>query len=208
MTTCRAVVIALLASCYSPRVQEGAPCSSMGACPTGQRCVLGSCRLRDPADAAVDGLDGDAPADARPDAMPCTTTGLTCGGMPTMFVCGLHCWVYCPKPTTWTSASQSCIGWQGALGEVDDDDEQKCVSPNITAASWIGLLQDDAATKPGMGWKWNGKTDVVYTHWANGKPDDGDGSEGGAEQCGKMETGGLWDDAGCTQANHFLCERP
>jgi hypothetical protein len=207
MNACRAVVIALLAGCYSPRIQEGVPCSSTEACPTGQRCVLGSCRLRDPvADAAIEGPGSDALGDAPPDAMPCVTTGLTCSRTATTFMCGGHCWVYCPSATTWPSASQACIGWQGALGEVDNDTEQTCVFPMITAASWIGLLQDDAATTPGMGWKWNGKTPVDYTHWANGKPDDG--SEGGAEQCGKMEADGQWDDAGCTQANHFLCERP
>lgn len=214
MTACRAVVIALLASCYSPRIQEGAPCSSTGVCPTGQHCVLGSCRLRDPAtDAAIDGLDLDAAGDAMPDAMPCPTTGLTCGGTPTMFMCGGHCWVYCPSATDWTTASQRCIDWQGALGEVDDGTEQTCVSSYImstrtTVASWIGLSQKPNQAMPGMGWTWNGKLDVKYTHWANGKPDDSDGRENGAEQCGKMETDGQWDDTECTQTNRFLCERP
>ena len=50
-------------------------------------------------DAGVDATASDAGADALPDAMvlPCTTTGLTCGGTATAFPCGCHCWVYCPK---------------------------------------------------------------------------------------------------------------
>jgi hypothetical protein len=211
MSACRTtVVIALLAGCYSPRPQEGAPCNAPEQCPTGQRCLLGSCRLHDPpADAEVD-AELDAATDARPDAMvlPCTTTGLTCGSTATAFPCGGHCWVYCPSTVTRLSAGQACTGWQGALGEVDDATEEMCVTPHMTATSWIGLLQDNAATTPGMGWKWNGKTDVVYTHWVNGKPDDGGGGEGGAEQCGKMQLDGQWDDASCTQGNRFLCERP
>lgn len=211
MTACRAVAIALLAGCYSPRPQEGAPCNAPEQCPTGQRCVLGSCRLRDlPADADGGAPDSGAAVDARLDAMvlPCTADGLTCGGGAMAFPCGGHCWVYCPTATTWTSASQSCTGWQGALGQVDDATEDTCAAAQIAADSWIGLSQSDPATTPGMGWTWNGKTPVVYTHWVNGKPDDGDGRESGAEQCGKMQTDGQWDDAGCTQANRFLCERP
>jgi hypothetical protein len=211
MNACRAVVIALLAGCYSPRAQEGAPCNAPEQCPTGQRCLVGACRLRDPpADAELDAPDGDAAVDARLDAMvlPCTTTGLTCGGTATAFPCGGHCWVSCPSTATWPDASQSCTGWQGALGQVDDLTEETCVISHITATSWIGLSQNDAATTPGMGWTWNGKTAVVYTHWQSGKPDDGDGSEGGAEQCGKMQPDGQWDDAGCMQVNRFLCERP
>ena len=207
----RAVAFALLAGCYSPRLQEGAPCNSSDKCPTQQRCVLGSCRLHDPpADAEVDAPEIDAVVDARPDAMvlPCTTTGLTCGSTATAFACGGHCWVYCPSSATWPSASQSCTGWQGALGQVDDAVEETCVISHITATSWIGLSQSDAATTPGMGWTWNGKTPVVYTHWQSGKPDDGGGGEGGNEQCGKMQPDGQWDDATCAQGNRFLCERP
>ncbi|HEX3475813.1 MAG TPA: C-type lectin domain-containing protein [Kofleriaceae bacterium] len=209
MNACRAGVIALLAGCYSPRIQEGAPCSSPDECPAAQRCVQGTCRLRDlPADARAPEID--AAVDARPDAMvlACATTGLTCGGTATAFPCGGHCWVYCPSAATWTDASQSCIGWQGALGQVDDAAEETCVIAQITAQSWIGLSQSAAATTPGMGWTWNGKTPVVYTHWVTGKPDDGDGRENGAEQCGKLQPDGQWDDAGCTQDNRFLCERP
>ena len=155
MNTCRAVVIALFAGCYSPRIPEGVPCTSPQECPTSQRCVLGSCRLRDlPADAEVDAPEIATAVDARTDAMvlPCTTTGLTCGGTATAFPCGGHCWVHCPSAATWTSASQSCTGWQGALGQVDDAAEETCVIAHITAESWIGLSQSDNATTPGMGW--------------------------------------------------------
>jgi hypothetical protein len=211
MNACPAVLIALFGGCYSPRIQEGAPCNSPDECPTPQRCVLGSCRLRDPPTDAGAGAPGiDAAVDARPDAMvlPCTTTGLTCGGTATAFTCGGHCWVHCPSGATWTDASQSCTGWQGALGQVDDATEETCVIAHITAESWIGLSQSDNATTPGMGWTWNGKTPVVYTHWVTGKPDDGDGRESGAEQCGKLQPDGQWDDAGCAQVDRFLCERP
>jgi Lectin C-type domain len=210
---CRAVVIALLAGCYSPRIQEGAPCDSPDECPTQLRCVQRTCQLRDPLppDAGVDAAEVDTAVDATPpDAMvlPCTTTGLTCGGTATVFMCGGHCWVHCTSAVTSTTADQACTGWQGALGQVDDATEESCVIARIAATSWIGLSQSAAATTPGMDWTWNARTPLVYTHWAAGKPDDGGNGENRSEQCGKLQTDGQWDDAVCTQANRFLCERP
>src|SRR5262245_28996020 len=106
------LVLALAASCYSPRPPEGAPCASSRECPSPQHCVLGSCSLRDapPVDAAEpdapDAPDIDAAAiDAAPDApmLACTIAGLSCGGNATTFTCGGHCWVHCTGGATWTA---------------------------------------------------------------------------------------------------------
>lgn len=206
-----AAALALIAGCYSPRIREGAPCDSPDDCPIQLRCVQQTCQLRDPPppDAEVDAPQ-DAAIDARPDAMvlPCTTAGLTCGGTATAFLCSGHCWAHCTSAVTQPTAGQSCTGWQGALGQIDDAAEEACVIGHIAATSWIGLSQRADAMAPGIGWMWNGEADLVYMHWAAGKPDDGGGGEGGAEQCGKLQTNGQWDDAVCTQGNRFLCRRP
>lgn len=59
------LVAALLAGCFSPRPQEGAPCTSSAQCPAGQVCNPNlRCEL-----AAIDaGTEADGPSDAPADA--------------------------------------------------------------------------------------------------------------------------------------------
>ena len=64
-----AVVVALMvAGCYSPTPQEGAPCAMNGACPDGLRCIDERCVRSAPADGSTDiAIDtADAPIDAAP----------------------------------------------------------------------------------------------------------------------------------------------
>ena len=75
MNAVRRLVVALtavLAGCYRPAPQEGAPCSTLGDCPSPLRCDRGTCRA-EPGDAG--GTDdtsppGDAPAVDAPDVAP------------------------------------------------------------------------------------------------------------------------------------------
>jgi hypothetical protein len=212
-------LFALFAGCYSPRAPEGAPCQSSLDCPTPQRCIVGHCSTHDapepdaalepdaapPVDAAIDAVD------ASPDAavLLCATTGLSCGGTATTFLCGGHCWVKCTANVGFVQASQACAGWMGALGAIETMAEQGCVEQRVSDNIWIGLRQDDAATAPAQGWNWNTPaTPVVFTHWqAGGIPDDADGRENRNEQCAKMQGDGTWDDIQCGTALDFLCER-
>jgi hypothetical protein len=167
--------------------------------------------LRDPPDAAGDGPDIDAAIDATPDAapLPCEIAGLTCGNAPIVFMCGGHCWARCTSGATWNAASTACTGWRGALGQIDDDTEQTCVAMRLPGAPmWIGLRQSDNATTPDRDWFWNTASNaVVYTHWQSGKPDDSDGRENRAEQCGKIQANATWDDVVCNATTGFFCER-
>ena len=105
-------------------------------------------------------------------------------------------------------ARAACVGWQGALGQIDDAVEESCVTSHLTAASWLGLLQRPTATATTDDWTWNDSAPVVYTRWQTGKPDDRDGKETGEEQCAKIQTDGTWDDVACTSSLDFVCERP
>jgi hypothetical protein len=175
-----------------------------------QSCVLGRCTAHAVNDAAMPDADIDAAIDARPDAAPlvCEVNGLACNGTPTTFQCGSHCWVHCPSGATWSTASTACTGWMGALGQIDNMLEQTCVTMYVSGSNWIGLRQLDTATMRDRDWYWNNPNVAVdFTHWDSGKPDDGDGRENHAEQCGKLD-GTTWDDASCSQINGFLCERP
>lgn len=62
-------LVAILAACYQPALQEGAPCGPGDTCPTGQECRAGTCFFTTtPADAprGIDSnlLPDDAPIDA------------------------------------------------------------------------------------------------------------------------------------------------
>lgn len=210
-----------LVGCYDPSLRAGAPCHSVDECPTAQYCVAGRCSLSAalPIDAPPPPPPDAPPPDAPPpDARPvCSTVGLTCPGgvAPTMFDCGGHCWTRCAGVATRTAAAAACAAWTGALGQIDSAVENACVTAQNASAvrTWLGLVQDNAATAASTGWTWNGVgqplTSSNYIHWAPAEPEDGDGGvERHAEQCGSMEADGTWDDQGCTAMNPFFCERP
>jgi hypothetical protein len=206
-----------LVGCYTPpALPEGAPCERSDQCPDPQQCVLGSCSLHGPpADALVPPLDArtDAPAGAPIDAMPlpCSTSGLSCaGGTATMFTCGGNCWVRCSASVTRETARSACAGWVGALGEIDNQTEQDCVTPHLGGTTlWVGMIQsNDPANTPSTGWTWNGVHPVTYTHWAAGQPDDAGNGEQGREQCVTLRIDGTWADDPCTNPRGFFCERP
>jgi hypothetical protein len=213
-----AALLAVLAGCYSPLAQEGAPCESSDRCPSPQRCVVGQCSLRDaPAADASPPEMPDAAPDASVDAppppidaarLPCSTAGLSCGGTATMFTCGGNCWVVCSGNVPRETARAACAGWMGVPGEINDATENGCVAPHVVSAAWVGLVQSPGAATPGAGWTWNGTTPLTYTNWQSGKPDDGDNNESGAEQCGSIQANGTWDDNACNKSLDFFCERP
>jgi len=76
--------VGFVVGCYNPTPQPGLPCAENDACPGGQTCVVGVCRLDDGSgtpDARTDGplapdasIDG-PPADAAPDGPPADLDG-------------------------------------------------------------------------------------------------------------------------------------
>jgi hypothetical protein len=212
-----AALLGVVAGCYNPSPQEGAPCTSSTQCPTPQRCFLGACLLGEPPPVDASPPEHDAAIDAAPpiDAMrlPCNTVGLDCGvGNPvTTFTCGGNCWVVCTQNVAADIARARCNSWgMGVLGQIDNLTEQTCVDDAQIGnmGTWIGLSQSATATTTGEGWTWNGVTPLSYTNWLGGKPDDG-GSENGSEQCAAMRfEDGRWDDQECGEAHDFMCERP
>lgn len=209
-----ALLIAVWAGCYSPAAPTGAPCESTVECPGAQHCSAGHCVIHDvpEVDASViedaQSVTVDAPSDAAP--LACSTAGLTCSGqgVATMFTCGGNCWVRCTQHVTREAARAACAAWSGTLAVIDDATEETCATSHAPADTWIGLQQPPAQTMPGMGWTWNGATPPVYTRWATGRPDDQDDRENGQEQCGKIESSGIWDDVACNDQIAFFCERP
>jgi hypothetical protein len=205
------------AGCYTPAaLPEGAPCQRTEQCPESQQCVLGSCSLNAPPVDAHPAPASDAMTDAMADAMPvpCVADGLTCasGTVPVPFQCGTRCWVKCPEAVVRATAETRCNDWMGALGEIDNADEDSCVNQRVgtTPATWIGMIQGAGATTPADKWTWNGTTPATYLIWrATTEPDDGNGGvEVGNEQCASIRPGGGFDDDPCGTALPFFCARP
>jgi len=66
---------------------------------------------------------------------------------------------------------------------------------------WIDLadLQEEGI------WKWVGQNVVaVYTHWLPNQPND----YGGNQDCVLIYKSGGWDDSGCNESHHYICETP
>lgn len=233
VVSCLAGWSMLIAGCYSPRLVEGAPCTSDEFCPIEQRCVAQRCstdivvdaaeplgdtpaidaRLVDaaPVDALViDALPIDAvPIDAAP---PCTTDGLpsTCTN-PQVLMCGTACWVRCANAATFATATAACTAWSGRLLEIESVAEQMCAQTAYTGVTgWLGLVQMQNQPAADAGWTWNNARPAVFTtfaNWLTGKPDDGTPGENNDEQCGRMALDGTWDDVECNQGHRFACER-
>jgi hypothetical protein len=58
-------------------------------------------------------------------------------------------------------------------------------------------------------WLWSRtNAPLTYTHWRDGKPDNG--GNDGDEHCLEMDRdhGYQWDDNNCEDMNHFICETP
>jgi len=228
-----AVLLALVASCYSPRLPEGVSCDVDNQCPLPQRCVASQCTTRaivvDAAadaerDADVDAppppvadAEVDAPPDAPPDAAPpaCALDGVACANA-TVVACGGSCWLRCTTRFARTGAQDACAAWGGHLAEILSDADQQCAASVVASPSWLGLAQPvEPQAAVDLGWTWNGAIPWTrpgsFDNFNAGRPDDDADGIDGAEQCAQMSSGfsgGLWDDIPCTSALSLLCQRP
>jgi len=190
----------LIAACYSPAAPVGAPCGPGGTCPSGQHCVANVCELSSGGqpDGGSNGSDGGD----------CSAHGLSCdNGNATAFSCAGACVVMCSANVSQFSAESACRGWGGHLVAVTSSSLDNCLHQHDSGTLWIGLTQSDNATTPASGWSWIGGASLVgnYTNWESSQPDDGDGTENGAEQCGIIDGSGTWADSSCSQTHGFAC---
>jgi hypothetical protein len=166
--------------------------------------VLGACG-RIGFDVHADGGDT-APALDVVDAPPlaCDASNYPCAD-PFFKVCGNLCYVVCNVALTRAAAAPACNAWGGALAIVPDATHHDCLA-TITNDSWVGLAQSSGAAGLTAGWQWiDGKAHLL--NWNAGEPNDGDGVEDGAEQCGLFDSAG-YIDAGCGELKRSVCSRP
>ena len=67
----------------------------------------------------------------------------------------------------------------------------------------LAPFYSDYADRPSF--KWQDTTELEFTNWATGEPNNADNSEA----CGQMYANGYWNDAPCTKTNvnAYICKR-
>jgi hypothetical protein len=153
----------------------------------------------------------DAAADAAVDApaLPaCPSPPAGC----TPFDCPMStasCYYYCPNEASSGGANGTCraIATDACLVTLNDAIESACVLAAAGAGDliYIGLRQPSGSDEPDDDWGWYcGSSDITST-WKPGEPNNS-GTFG--EDCGAMDTAGLWIDVGCSETFRYVCEAP
>lgn len=155
-------------------------------------------------DAAVDAMVDAAMCPPPPTASSCQTIT-----PPPMYPA---CFTVCTgNVTNMVANTFSSNGWHVAIIKSDMEEQaakQALAGSGVTEA-WIGLLQGDMTNHPTMVdgmWHWvQETTNLTYSDWGSGQPDDGDHTENDAEDCGTLKSDG-WYDEPCMGMRPFLIE--
>ena len=119
-------------------------------------------------------------------------------------------------PLTWQDADAACVGFGGHLASIPDDATNELVKELVNKTNftddttWIGL--NDVALEGA--WKWSDGTDLVFTAWAGGQPNNWSGCWFGdcPEDCVAIDDPmigfGGWNDLECDKEHRFICMRP
>jgi hypothetical protein len=214
-----ALPLLLLAGCYRPEVADCATtCAESLQCPDGLQCLDGYCRVEGaasvclPAGADARATDASTAADAL-----LAIDGGSCPPVP-LHMQGCeeaelepppvppYCFVLCTSAATGTAALAFDVGnWHAATLATSAEIAAALAIAGEEVPVWIGLSQDPTATTPGDAWRWVDGDALANRNWVAGQPDDADGAENQAEQCGGFGPPG-WADDPCSIARPFLIE--
>ncbi len=116
-----------------------------------------------------------------------------------------HAYLFCPTPTPWTAARDFCNGYGYHLVSVATAAENDWVDDTADTYStqkwWFGLTD---AAQEGV-WVWDDGSDLVYSNWHAGEPNDA----GGGEDCvqfNRFHPDRTWNDEPCSSSFRFICE--
>lgn len=117
---------------------------------------------------------------------------------------------YCAydTPSSWREAQRICDGMFARLLSFDSEEQHQTIAtafgPAIAISSeayWIGLYE--IATNEGH-WYWVDSSELKYTHWNQGEPND----DGSNEDCAEWKVGtGSWNDAPCWAERKYICQQ-
>ncbi|NXC48108.1 CL17A protein, partial [Penelope pileata] len=112
------------------------------------------------------------------------------------------CYFFSTEKKSWVDARASCVRLGGQLAVIDSEEENKFLANNImeTRVFWLGLSD---MHKEGD-WQWLDGQPLSLPFWRSGEPNNV-GEHG--EDCATMSASGLWNDATCSNAEPWICER-
>ncbi|XP_042223061.1 macrophage mannose receptor 1-like isoform X2 [Homarus americanus] len=115
-----------------------------------------------------------------------------------------HCYYLSTQYTDWDSAQGWCKENFGSqLVSITNKDENIFISGMLSSQNiWIGLHDDNN----GHNWHWADGTQLSYSNWLNGEPNNANGNE----HCGELRTEdmwyGHWNDISCSSQDPFVCK--
>ena len=106
---------------------------------------------------------------------------------------------------TWAQAHNNCTGMGGELVSVHSKEENNFIHNELMyryeSNSWIGFNRLNTAGSH----EWSDNSTVEFAHWAEGEPNDAEGSE----SCTSIYTSsGEWNDEQCGNRHGFVCKKP
>ncbi|XP_068520411.1 C-type lectin domain family 17, member A-like [Anas acuta] len=112
------------------------------------------------------------------------------------------CYLFSTDAKPWMEAKDSCAGLGGQLAIVKSELENKFLANYImeTRVFWLGLSD---MHKEGD-WQWVDGRSLSLSFWGRGEPNNV-GQHG--EDCATVSSRGLWNDATCSGAEAWICER-
>eukprot|EP00075_Anas_platyrhynchos_P011143 XP_027300396.1 C-type lectin domain family 17, member A [Anas platyrhynchos] len=112
------------------------------------------------------------------------------------------CYLFSTDAKPWMEAKDSCAGLGGQLAIVNSELENKFLANYImeTRVFWLGLSD---MHKEGD-WQWVDGRSLSLSFWGSGEPNNV-GQHG--EDCATVSSRGLWNDATCSGAEAWICER-
>ncbi|XP_074786225.1 C-type lectin domain family 17, member A-like [Athene noctua] len=112
------------------------------------------------------------------------------------------CYYFSSNTKTWLGAKEFCANYNAHLAVVNSEQENKFLANHVmdNRVFWLGLT--DMHTEGS--WQWVDSRSLSLSFWNTGEPNNA-GQHG--EDCASIYANGRWNDAICSTAERWICER-
>ena len=128
-----------------------------------------------------------------------------CNGCDLFFYFSNVYWYCNTADVTWFVAEEACQDFGGHLASVLSPAEHNRIASELISSdnTWLGL--NDQLTEGNF--VWSDGSELDYTNWAGGEPNDDDGTEHCVE-FDRTTTNFRWNDNDCDLTRPFVCKAP